>query len=143
VARGNKFVHIGDYACAQRLLDRQLDTRWEPLLNGFLAEVFPARQAIVGPHLSYYWTLWQSEWATDLIFPSPKDVAPILDSLLRHAFMTGTADRVLRYLGRPLKKDGTPRADMNHEVMSQLLEFEEGLRVRHWVDGNSANVTAS
>ena len=137
VARGNKFVHIGDYACAQRLLDRQLDTRWEPLLNGFLADVFPARQAIVGPHLSYYWTLWQSEWATDLIFPSPKDIAPIMDSLLRHAFLTGTGNRVLRYLDRPLKKDGTPRADMNHEVMSKLLEFEEGLRVRHWVDGNS------
>ena len=137
VARGNKFFHVEDYDCAQRLLDRQLDTRWEPLLNGFLADVFPAREAILGPHLSYYWTLWQSEWATDLIFPSPKDIAPIMDSLLRHAFMTGTGDRVLRYLGRPLKKDGTPRADMHYEVMSRLLDFQDGLRVRHWVDDNS------
>lgn len=137
VARGNKFMHIDDYARAQRLLDRQLDTRWERMLEGFLAEAFPAKEAILGPHLSYYWTLWQSEWATDLIYPSPQDIAPITDSLLRHAFMTGTGERVLRYLDRPLKKDGTPRADMNHEVTSRLLDFHNGLRVRHWVDGNS------
>lgn len=137
VVRGNKFMHIEDYHRAQRLLDRQLDTRWERMLEGFLAEAFPAKEAIVGPHLSYYWTLWESEWATDLIFPSPKDIAPITDSLLHHAFMTGTGDRVLRYLDRPLKLDGTPRADMAHEVTSRLLDFHDGLRVRHWVDTNS------
>lgn len=137
VVRGNKFVHIDDYGRAQRLLDRQLDTRWERMLTGFLADVFPARKTILGPHLSYYWTLWESEWATDLIFPSPKEIAPIADSLLRHAFMTGTGDRVLRYLDRPLKLDGTPRVNMPHEVTSRLLDFHDGLRVRHWVDTNS------
>lgn len=137
IARGNKFLHIDDYAFAQQQLDLQLDTRWESMLTGFLADVFAAKEAILGPHLSYYWTLWQSEWATDLIYPSPKDIAPISDSLLRHAFMTGTGDRVLRYLDRPLKLDGTPRADMNHDVLSRLLNFQDGLRVRHWVDGNS------
>jgi hypothetical protein len=137
VVRGNKFLHIDDYGFAQRQLDLQLDTRWEHMLNGFLADVFPAKEAILGPHLSYYWTLWQSEWATDLVYPSPEDIAPVADSLLRHAFMTGTGDRVLRYLGRPLKLDGTPRSDMGHDVVSRLLKFHEGLRVRHWVDGNS------
>ena len=138
VARRNKFVHVDDYARAQRLLDRQLDTRWERMLEGFLAGAFPAKEAILGPHLSYYWTLWQSEWATDFIFSSPHDIAPLADSLLRHAFITGTADRVLRYMDHPLKKDGTPRANLNHEVMSRLLDFHDGLRVRHWVDANSA-----
>lgn len=137
VARGNKFVHIDDYGRAQRLLDRQLDTRWERMLEGFVADAFPVQEAILGPHLSYYWTLWESEWATDLIFPSPKDIAPIADSLLRHAFMTGTGQRLLRYLDRPLKLDGTPRANMPHEVTSRLLDFHDGLRVRHWVDTNS------
>jgi hypothetical protein len=137
LAHGNKILHVDDYARAQRLLDRQLDTRWDPMLDGFLAEVFPAKEAILGPHLSYYWTLWQSEWATDLIYPSPKDIVPVADSLLRHAFVTGTGPRVLRYLDRPLKQDGKPRADMPHEVTSRLLDFEEGLRVRHWVDANS------
>jgi hypothetical protein len=137
LAKGNKFLHIGDYERAQQLLDSQLDTRFEALLNGLTSAAFPARRDIVGPDLSYYWTLWQSEWATDFIFPSPKDIAPLADSLLRHAFMTGTGPSVLRYLGCPLKLDGSPRADMNHDVTSRLLDFYEGLRVRHWVDENS------
>lgn len=137
VVRGNKFVHIDDYAQAQRFLDRQLDTRWKPMLERFLAQAFPARQAILGPHLSYYWTLWESEWATDFIFRSPQDIAPLAESLLRHAFMTGTGERVLRYLDRPLNKDGTPRANMNYDVTSRLLDFHDGVRVRHWVDSNS------
>ena len=80
LVRGNKFLHIDDYDFAQQQLDSQLDTQWEQMLCGFLATVFPAKEAIVGPHLSYYWTLWQSEWATDLIYPSPKDIAPITNS---------------------------------------------------------------
>jgi len=131
LVRGNKFLHIDDYAFAQQQLDLQLDTRWEPMLSGFLCDVFPAKETILGPHLSYYWTLWQSEWATDLIYSSAKDIAPIAESLLRHAFMTGTGDRVLRYLDRPLRLDGTPRADMNHDVLSRLLHFQDGLRMRH------------
>ena len=137
VAKGNKFLHIGDYVLAQRLLDQQLDTRWEPMLSGFLPTVFPAMKEILGPHLSYYWTLWQSEWATDLVFPTARHLEGISDSLLRHAFMTGTSTRVLRYLDRPMTKAGLPHANTHNEVTSRVLDFGEGVRVRHWVDSNS------
>lgn len=137
VARGNKFVQLDDYALAQRLLDQQLDTRWEQMLDGFLPAVFPSMEDIVGPRLAYYWTLWQSEWATDLIFPTTRHIEGIADSLLRHAFMTGTATQVLRYLDRPLTKAGRPRANMNSEVTGRVLDFGDGVRVRHWVDKNS------
>ena len=137
LAKGNKFLHIADYEKAQRILDRQLETRWEQMLNGFLPAVFPAMKEILGPHLSYYWTLWQSEWATDLIFPSAHDLNALTESLMRHAFMTGTSTRVLRYLDRPMTKAGIPYANINNEVSSRLQDFNEGARIRHWVDGNS------
>jgi hypothetical protein len=140
VAKGNKFLHIDDFALAQSLLEKQLDTRWTRTLDSFLPDVFPAMRSILGPHLSYYWTLWQSEWATDLVFPTPGHLAGMSDSLLRHAFMTGTAPRVLRYLDRPLTKAGLPYANMNNEVTSRLLDFADGVRVRHWVDHNSVKV---
>jgi len=59
------------YDAAQTILDRPLDVRWTNLLNGFPPTVFPMMSDVLGPYLSYYWTVWQSEWASDLIFDSP------------------------------------------------------------------------
>ncbi len=139
-AMGNKFLHIDDYQRAQDLLDRQLDTQWVSMLEGFLPIVFPAMKQIMGEYLSYYWTMWQSEWATDYIFTSPKAISPISNSLLQHAFMTGTSTRILRYLDRPITLEGKPHANMNNDVYSRVLGFQDGLRVRHWVDSNSVKV---
>ncbi len=134
----NKFLHIDDMAAAQCCLDAQLDVDWVRLLNDFLPIVFPAMKDILGPNLSYYWTLWQSEWATDYLFESPQALAPIAEQLLRHALITGTGDRVLRYLDRPFTKAGEPYASNPYDVSSRQLTFQDGIRVRHWVGSNSA-----
>jgi len=138
--QGNKFLHIEDYALAQRFLRQQLDRQWPHLLNSFLPTAFPTMSQTLGPHLSYYWTLWQSEWATDLIMDAPATLTATMASLLRHAWITGNSANVLRYLGRPLTAAGKPHANSSHEVMSRVLDFHDGLRVRHWVDHNSVKV---
>jgi hypothetical protein len=140
VRQGNKFLHVGDYERAQRLLDEQLDSRWPRLLEGFLPMAFPTMRETLGPHLSYYWTLWQSEWATDVILSTAAELDSTMDSLLRHALMTGTSTRVLRYLARPVTAAGKPHGRSNNEVISRVLGFHDGLRVRHWVDHNSVKV---
>jgi hypothetical protein len=61
-------------------------------------------------------------------------------SLLRHAWITGNSANVLRYLGRPLTAAGKPHGNSSNEVMSRVLDFHDGLRVRHWVDHNSVKV---
>jgi hypothetical protein len=60
-----------------------------------------------------------------------------MDSLIRHAHMTGTSTRVLRYLDRPITKDGSPDLRSNDEVMTRINRFNDGVRIRHWVDNNS------
>ena len=140
VVKGNKFLHIADYKLAQRLMDKQLDTRFTELLTGFLPIVFPMMPDILGPYLAYYWTLWQSEWATDIIFDSPDKLTSIMDSLLRHAHMTGTSSRVLRYLDRPLTKADKPYANSNTDIITRVGEFNDGLRIRHWTDKNSVKL---
>ena len=95
---------------------------------------------VLGSHLSYYWTMWQSEWATDLIFSSPSELNLLMDSLLRHAHMTGTSMRVLRYLDRPITLAGKPHARMKDDVLTRVMDFNDGIRVRHWVDKNSVKV---
>lgn len=140
VQQRNKFFHIDGYAQAQRFLDQQLNRRWPRLLNGLLPLVFPTRRQTLGPYLNYYWTVWQSEWATDLIFGSPEDLSATMDSLLRHALMTGTSTRVLRYLGRPVTAADKPDRRSHSEVATRVFDFHEGVRVRHWVDRNSVKV---
>jgi hypothetical protein len=140
LAQANKFLHISDYDQAQAFLNKQLDVRFTKILNGFVAIVFPMMKEILGPHLSYYWTMWQSEWATDLIFPSPAALNSIMDSLLRHAHMTGTSTQVLRYLDRPVTLAGKPDARSKDQVITRLTDFNDGIRVRHWVDKNSVKV---
>jgi len=137
---GNKFLSLSDYKEAQRWLAAQLDRHWPSLLNAFLPLAFPTRRQTLGPYLQYYWTLWQSEWATDLIMDSAADLDSTMTALLRHALMTGTSTRVLRYMGQAVTAAGRPHAASNHTVQSRVLDFHEGVRLRHWVDQNSVKV---
>ena len=133
----NKFLDLADYTLAQQLLDKQLDTRWNEVLNAFLPEVFPTMTHIFGEELDYYWTVWQSEWAADFIFDSPTTVTSLMDKLLRHALLTGTSERVLRYMGKPVRPDGQPHPLANPEVLTRVQTWYDGARIRHWVDNNS------
>ena len=140
VIHGNKFLHLGDFQRAQARLDAQADARWRELLTSFLPLVFPTMSRTLGPPFSYYWTLWQSEWATDYLFEEPAALRPLMDGLLRHALMTGTCDRVLRYMGRPVDAAGQPHPRANPEVLTRAQTWHEGVRVRHWVDQNSVKL---
>jgi hypothetical protein len=137
---GNKFLSLSDYEEAQRLLAAQRDRRWPSLLNAFLPLAFPTRCETLGPHLQYYWTLWQSEWATDVIMDKATDLDSTMATLLRHALMTDTSTRVLRYMGQAVTQAGRPHGASNHTVQSRVLDFYEGVRLRHWVDQNSVKV---
>jgi len=84
--------------------------------------------------------LWQSEWATDLIFDTPASLEAIMKSLLLHAHITGTSSRVLRYLDRPVTKSGRPYTKSMDSVMTRVSGFNDGYRLRHWVDKNSVKI---
>jgi len=89
---------------------------------------------------SNYWTLWQSEVAKDYIFDSPQSLKPLMDNFLQHAIMTGTCDRVLKYMGRPVNKEGQPHPLSNPELLTRVNLWHDGMRIRHWVDHNSVKL---
>lgn len=136
----NKFLYLADYPLAQQLLDTQMDTRWDEMLEAFLPEVFPTMIQTLGEKLGYYWTVWQSEWATDFIFDSPATVIGLMDNLLSHALLTGTSERVLRYMGQPVRPDGQPHPLSNPEILTRVQTWYDGVRIRHWADKNSVKV---
>lgn len=137
---GNKFMEIANPQAAQRLLDRQVRLIRPSLLDRLVPMIFPTRRQTVGAQLSYYWTIWQSEWATDLIFHDHAMAQQHMDMLLRHALITGTSDRVLRYLARPVTRAGLPHARDSSQVVTRIATYHDGVRVRHWAGDNSAKI---
>jgi hypothetical protein len=128
---------LEDYELAQQLLNNQLNTRWIEILSAFLPNVFPSMPTLLGEDISYTWTLWQSEWAKDYIFHDPQVLTSHMGQLLRHAFITGTSDRVLRYMGRPVRENGQPHWAADPELLTRVNQWYDGARIRHWVDKNS------
>ena len=144
IRRGNKFFHIDDWDRAQKILDQQVHFLWPEILNGIAQDVFPDKNEIIGPDLDYYWTLWQSEWASDLIFDNVKTPEAIGESLIKHAFMIAKPERVFRYLDRPLTNSGKIDRRCKDEVCSKIIKFSDehssGYRVRHYAGKNSVKI---
>jgi hypothetical protein len=134
---GNKIIRIDDFDAMQPLLDQQLRTDWCSLLNSFVPQAFPTITPTLGPELSYTWNLWQSEWASDFLFKDRVDLYDVWHHMVRHAFIGGHPERLLRYFGHPLKKDGQPRRNFGKSLKSTILDLDEGCRVRHWLNSNS------
>jgi hypothetical protein len=139
ILEGNKFLDIEDYELAQSLLDRQLRTRWTDTLSGFLPDVFPSMRALLG-EISYTWTLWQSEWAKDYLFNDPHILNMHMTHILRHAFLTGTGERVLRYFGQPVRPNGQPHWSADPQLLTRMNQWYDGARIRHWIDRNSLKI---
>ena len=142
--KGNKFLSIEDWDRAQTLLDEQAHCLWPEALNRFAMEVFPDKETIIGPEPEYYWTLWQSEWASDLVFGNTAELDAIGQSLMRHAFMIGTPERVFRYLDRPLTRRGRIDWRCKDPVHSNIIdcsqEHTSGYRIRHYAGKNSVKL---
>ena len=84
--RDNCFLEVEDPKRAQQLLDQQLKTRWKPAFHKLLHDYHPAHADIFREHpLQYFWTLDQSELATDVMFRSKEALAALYPQLLRHA----------------------------------------------------------
>lgn len=136
--RDNKFLWVEDFARAQQLLDQQLQVHWPELLNGILKEVHPSHPELLGRvPLDYYWSVFQSEWASDIAFHSAADLGRLYPQWLRHAITNYSSTDVFRFLGRKLTPDGKIWTRFQREITSSLTRRAEGTRIKHWVDYNS------
>jgi hypothetical protein len=86
----NCFIELAQPERAQALADAQHRINWLELLNSLLAQAHPLRQEILRPfpNLFYYWTVTQSEYATDLIFADDRQLARIYPAFVIHGLCT-------------------------------------------------------
>jgi hypothetical protein len=130
--RDNCFTRIDDLPRAQRMLQDLEKRKWERLLNTLAARVNP----LLGPRgklelRPYYWSLSESEYATDVMFKDTASLQRIYPGLTEHAILRFGCRDVLRFLGR------RTTSRFNGEVCGSYVERAEGVRVKHWLEENT------
>lgn len=138
IAADNCFPWVEDWSRAQHLLDQQLTTDWPKVLDPVARQLNPSHDAIFAKHpIRYYWTTYQSEWAIDVVFRKEADLRRLYPRLVHHGVTTfGSAD-VMRYLGKRVRLSGEIPKNFSGEIQSNLKERQEGIRIKHLVNGNS------
>lgn len=134
----NCFTHIADLKQAQGLLDQQIRFDYARTLAALAATVNPAHTSIVGNYdIPYYWSLDESEWASDVMFRSPAALQALYPSLTRHAIETFGAPSVMRFLSRPVTASGKVNGNFAGQVLSEHQRRPEGVCVKHRINRNS------
>jgi hypothetical protein len=134
---GNCFPWVADLARAQAKLDEQLKTDWPTLLQGLLDRNCPSVRTLFGEdYMNYYWSADESEWATDILFRSTKELDATFPSLVRYGLVSAQSPAVMRFLGRQMS-EGKRRGRAPNEVTTDLRKRYEGVRLKHWINQNS------
>jgi hypothetical protein len=135
--RDNCFPWIEDPIRAQFLMESQLKANWPELLNPIVRQINPIHNTLFKAFpIDYYWTVHQSEWATDIMFRDSAALADLYPSLVHHGITTFGSPDVMRFLGRkPVLHPA-----FNGQVISDYKDRAEGVRIKHRLNHNSIKV---
>jgi hypothetical protein len=139
VRRENCFTHVEDVAAAQSLLDRQLKTNWPAVLGRIGQQVNPGLDVLLARRpVDYYWSAEETEWASDVMFRKPAQLASLYPRLIRHGMESLGSVDVMRFLGQADKAQ--IHGNFMGEVVSDLKQRPEGMRIKHRVDHNAVKM---
>jgi len=134
--RDNCYVWVSDVERVQQLLDEQVSYNWEKALAELSGQINPALPSIVGDYnIPYYWSIDQSEWASDVMFRCRQDVEQLYPALIRQGMESFASPAVMRFLGKLPPSGQLGR--FAGEVASDYRKRVEGVRLKHWVNHNS------
>lgn len=137
----NCLAWVADVERAQALLQEQVSHNYAQSL-GALAEQFnPAYRQLVGEYrLGYYWSLEESEWATDVMFREQAELDRLYQGLLRHGMGSFASPDVLRFLGHKVLPQNRLPGALKLEVVSDYKQRAEGIRIKHRAGSNSVKM---
>ncbi len=140
-AADNCFPWIGDWNKAQRLMDQQLRTNWPKALEPIAQKLNPAHGEMFKKYpVSHYWSTYQSEWAIDTVFQKAEELRRLFPRLVHHGITTFSCTDVMRYLGKPTLLSGEVPRRFSGDVVSDIKHREEGVRIKHMINGNSVKL---
>ena len=118
----NAFLHIDDWAQAQRIADG-----WQAKRIHWRLDEFAKRFCPIFRHfrVRYHWSVDQCEYATDIVFRRQQDLQAIYGNLTRTAIHTVKPDNIATFLGRKLT--GNYQDEMGNRLNIRI----EGTRIKH------------
>lgn len=127
----NAFLHIDDFAAAQRIVDSMDIGPVHKALDRFAAEFCPAAKAF---QCRYQWSLMQVEYATDIIFKAREHLVDLYQGIIRTAVHAAKVDDVAGFLGRKLT------AAYQGEIGTDLQTRFYGTRLKHYMGRSSIKI---
>jgi hypothetical protein len=138
VRRDNCFTWLEDGAQAQLLMDQQVRAAWPDLLRDIAHRLNPRHAAMFqGFPVEYYWSTYQSEWASDILFRDRASLARLYPKLVYHGLTTFLSPDVMRFLGRNIPPTGRLPPALAADVVSDLATRPEGMRIKHRLGENT------
>ena len=119
--QGHCFVWTEDWLAARKLMHQQLKMDWSGLLNGLAGQLNPLQEALFEHYpASYYWTAYQTEWATDSVFREQAYLERLMPLLVRHGMLSFSSADVMRYFGRKVNQCGDIPASFSGTLETDL-----------------------
>lgn len=137
VKKDNCFPWVADWEKAQHLLDEQLTTQWPALLDGWAEQSHPWLANLLPTPVPYYWSLQEGEFATDIAFGQPEELARLYPRLVQWATTVLQNAEVLRFFGqRKVTQSGKPYGNWEGEILTTIKQLVEGTCVKHRLHEN-------
>lgn len=133
--RDNCFAQLSNTAKAQSLMDQQVDLDWTKSLDKFARLLNPAHPLLFkNTPMDYYWSVHQSEWATDVMFKNSAALSDVYPPLVHHGMTAFSSPDVMRFLGRKV------HGAFQGEIISDFKNRPEGVRIKHRLGQNSVKL---
>ena len=137
VRQKNCFPWVEDIPRAQQLFQEQLQVNWTERLQPLAQRLNPLHEDIFRNYpTQYYWSGFQCEWATDVLF-RPGTLARLAPLLLQHGMLSFSSPDVLKFLGHKTTLSGQAHGNFNAELTMDFKSRASGDRVRYGINGNS------
>jgi hypothetical protein len=134
----NCFSWIEDFPRAQALMDSQLKTDWSEALEACRKRAHPLLPELCAHYpMSYYWTVFQSEWAMDIVFRDPAQLQRLYPQLIHLGMTSFSSPDVMRFMAKKVSRQGNVAGPNTYQVVSDLKLRREGVRIKHRLGNNS------
>lgn len=139
--RDNCFARVNAVETRQSRLDAQLTLNWPEALDEVARRLNPAHEEMFSKFdKDDYWTVFQSEWATDFMFRDEAALLRWYPALILRSIITFQSPDVLRFLGRYVRADGKIPMTFQGKATSSLKLRQRGIRIKHAVNDNAAKM---